>query len=242
MANAALKALIFDVDGTLADTESAHMAAFNQAFAELGLDWVWTDDMYLELLHVSGGKERILHYWQQRDPAILQADAPALQAQINRLHALKTVAYEQAVNRGAVRLRPGVLNLIDEARQAGLQLAIATTTSPANIAALLRHAMGADWRLNFSAIGDAGTAPIKKPHPQVYLQVLDGLKLPAAQCLALEDSSNGLQAAMAAGIATIITPNPFTAHHDFTGALRVVPDLSQIRLTDLCEWQNSARA
>ncbi|HOE40101.1 MAG TPA: HAD-IA family hydrolase [Rhodoferax sp.] len=242
MANAALKALIFDVDGTLADTESAHMAAFNQAFAEQGLDWVWTDDMYLELLHVSGGKERILHYWQQRDPAILQADAPALQAQINRLHALKTVAYEQAVNRGAVRLRPGVLNLIDEARQADLQLAIATTTSPANIAALLRHAMGADWRLNFSAIGDAGTAPIKKPHPQVYLQVLGALKLPAAQCLALEDSRNGLQAAMAAGIATIITPNPFTAHHDFTGALRVVPDLSQIRLTDLCEWQNSARA
>ena len=242
MANAALKALIFDVDGTLADTESAHMAAFNQAFAELGLDWVWTDDMYLELLHVSGGKERILHYWQQRDPAILQADAPALQAQVNRLHALKTVAYEQAVNRGAVRLRPGVLNLIDEARQAGLQLAIATTTSPANIAALLRHAMGADWRLNFSAIGDAGTAPIKKPHPQVYLQVLDALKLPAAQCLALEDSRNGLQAAMAAGIATIITPNPFTAHHDFTGALRVVPDLSQVSLADLCEWQNSARA
>ena len=242
MANAALKTLIFDVDGTLADTESAHMAAFNQAFAELGLDWVWTDDMYLELLHVSGGKERILHYWQQRDPSILQADAPALQAQINRLHALKTVAYEQAVNRGAVRLRPGVLNLIDEARQAGLQLAIATTTSPANIAALLRHAMGADWRLNFSAIGDAGTAPIKKPHPQVYLQVLDALKLPAAQCLALEDSRNGLQAAMAAGIATIITPNPFTAHHDFTGALRVVPDLSQVSLADLCEWQNSARA
>ena len=242
MANAALKALIFDVDGTLADTESAHMAAFNQAFAELGLDWVWTDDMYLDLLHVSGGKERILHYWQQRDPAILQADAPALQAQVNRLHALKTVAYEQAVNCGAVRLRPGVLNLIDEARQADLQLAIATTTSPANIAALLRHAMGADWRLNFSAIGDAGTAPIKKPHPQVYLQVLDALKLPGAQCLALEDSSNGLQAAMAAGIATIITPNPFTAHHDFTGALRVVPDLSQVSLADLCEWQNSARA
>ena len=242
MANAALKALIFDVDGTLADTENAHMAAFNQAFAELGLDWVWTDDMYLELLHVSGGKERILHYWQQRDPAILQADAPALQAQINRLHALKTVAYEQAVNRGAVRLRPGVLNLMHEARQAGMQLAIATTTSPANIAALLRHAMGADWRLNFSAIGDAGTAPIKKPHPQVYLQVLDALKLPGAQCLALEDSSNGLQAAMAAGIATIITPNPFTAHHDFTGALRVVPDLSQVSLADLCEWQNSARA
>ena len=242
MANAALKALIFDVDGTLADTESAHMAAFNQAFAELGLDWVWTDDMYLELLHVSGGKERILHYWQQRDPAILQADAPALQAQVNRLHALKTVAYEQAVNRGAVRLRPGVLNLIDEARQAGLQLAIATTTSPANIAALLRHAMGADWRLNFSAIGDAGTAPIKKPHPQVYLQVLDALKLPAAQCLALEDSSNGLQAAMAAGIATIITPNPFTAHHDFTGALKVVPDLSHVTLTALRQWQNFPRA
>lgn len=149
---------------------------------------------------------------------------------------LKTAAYEQAVNTGAVRLRPGVLKLMDEALDAGLQLAIATTTSPVNIAALLRHAIGADWRMNFSAIGDASTAPIKKPHPQVNLQMLDAQQLPPGQCLAFEDSDNGLRAASAAGLATLVTPNSFTAHHDFTGALKVVPDLSQVNLQQLRLW------
>jgi beta-phosphoglucomutase-like phosphatase (HAD superfamily) len=140
------------------------------------------------------------------------------------------------VNSGALSLRPGVLRLMDEALTAGLQLAIATTTSPVNVAALLRHAIGSDWRMNFSAIGDASTAPIKKPHPQVYLQMLEALQLPASQCLALEDSSNGLRSAMAAGLATLITSNSFTAHHDFTGALKVVPDLSQVTLVQLRQW------
>ncbi len=241
MATGALQALIFDVDGTLADTESAHMAAFNHAFAEVGFDWVWTEDVYLGLLEISGGKERILHYWHQVDPNIKALDAHALTDQIARMHALKTAAYEAAVNGGAVSLRPGVLRLMEEALAAGLQLSIATTTSPANIAALMRHAVGPDWRLKFSAIGDAATAPIKKPDPQVYLQMLDVLKLPPAACLAFEDSSNGLRAATAAGLATIITPNPFTAHHDFSGALKVVPDLSHVTLALLCEWQNSGR-
>jgi len=241
MANVALQALIFDVDGTLADTETVHLAAFNHAFAEMGMDWVWTTDMYTELLDVSGGKERILHYWQQVNPDIKELATDAVKDRIARIHELKTAAYESAVNGGAVELRPGVLKLMDEALAAGIQLAIATTTSPVNIAALLRGAIGADWRMNFSAIGDASNAPIKKPHPQVYLQMLDALQLPTSQCLALEDSSNGLRAATAAGIATIVTPNSFTAHHDFTGALRVVPDLSHVTLALLREWQNSSQ-
>jgi len=241
MATGALQALIFDVDGTLADTESVHMAAFNHAFAEVGLDWVWTEGMYTDLLEISGGKERILHYWKQVNPDIKELDGDGLKDQIARIHELKTAAYEAAVNSGAVSLRPGVLKLMDEALKAGLQLSIATTTSPVNIAALLRHAVGEDWRMNFSAIGDASTAPIKKPHPQVYLQMLDALKLPPTACLAFEDSSNGLRAATAAGLATIVTPNPFTAHHDFTGALKVVPDLSHVTLALLRQWQNSAR-
>jgi beta-phosphoglucomutase-like phosphatase (HAD superfamily) len=236
MATAALQALIFDVDGTLADTESVHLAAFNHAFKEMGMDWVWDVPLYTELLTISGGKERILHYWRQVNPDIKALDAQALNDRINRIHELKTAAYENAVNSGAVSLRPGVLKLMDEALKASLQLAIATTTSPVNIAALLRHAIGSDWRMNFTAIGDASTAPIKKPHPQVYLQMLEALQLPASQCLAFEDSSNGLRSAMAAGLATIVTPNSFTAHHDFTGALRVVPDLSQVNLQQLRQW------
>jgi HAD superfamily hydrolase (TIGR01509 family) len=228
-----LKALVFDVDGTLADTESAHRAAFNQAFAECGLDWHWDETLYTALLHISGGKERMLHYWKQRHPEVRELGALALQDTLNRLHAFKTAAYEGAVNRGAVELRPGVLALLSAAHAQGLQLAIATTTSPANIAALLRRALGPDWRLYFTAIGDASTAPVKKPHPQVYLQMLEALQLQAHECLAFEDSFNGLQASRAAGLATVITPTHYTADHDFTGALCVLPDLAQTDLARL---------
>lgn len=236
-----LRALIFDVDGTLADTESAHLAAFNQAFAEFGLDWRWDEALYTELLNVSGGKERILHYWRTTQPELRELGGMAMQETVNRLHELKTAAYESAVNDGAVNLRPGVLKLMDEAMSQGLQLAIATTTSPVNIAALLRRAIGSDWRLNFSAIGDASTAPIKKPDPQVYLQMLAALQLEAAQCLAFEDSSNGLRSATAAGLATLITPTRYTEHHDFSAAMQVVPDLSHVNLAQLQRWHAETR-
>ncbi len=228
-----LRALIFDVDGTLADTESAHCAAFNHAFAELGLGWHWDDSLYTELLEISGGKERILHYWKQVNPDIKALNGDAMRETIDRIHELKTAHYEAAIAGGTVALRPGVLALIDEALDQGLQLAIATTTSPVNISALLRQAMGPAWRHNFSAIGDASSAPLKKPHPQVYLQMLEALKLDASDCLAFEDSGNGLKAATLAGLATVITPTKYTQHHDFSRALHVLPDLGGIRLSDL---------
>jgi len=237
-----LRALIFDVDGTLADTESAHCAAFNHAFAEIGLSWQWDDALYTELLEVSGGKERILHYWKRVNPDIKAIDASAVQDTIARIHELKTAHYEAVVNSGSVALRPGVLRLIEQAQDEGLQLAIATTTSPVNIAALLRRAMGPDWRQNFTAIGDASSAPIKKPHPQVYLQMLSALRLEPAECVAFEDSRNGLQSATAAGLATVITPTRYTAHHDFSKALRVVPDLGQVDLARLRQWHAASQA
>jgi len=231
-----LRALIFDVDGTLADTESAHLAAFNHAFAEFGLEWHWDEALYTELLNISGGKERIVHYWRTMQPQLREVDGMAMQDTVNRLHELKTAAYEGAVNSGAVSLRPGVLALMEEALAQDVRLAIATTTSPVNIAALLRQAMGPAWRHNFAAIGDASTAPIKKPHPQVYLQMLAALRLEPAACLAFEDSSNGLRAATAAGLPTIITPTRYTADHDFGAALRVLPDLGQTKLSQLRSW------
>jgi HAD superfamily hydrolase (TIGR01509 family) len=231
-----LQALIFDVDGTLADTEAAHRAAFNLAFEQEGLDWVWDEALYTRLLDVSGGKERLLHYWTQRHPEVRDVDGAGVRDTIARLHELKTAAYEAMVNDGAVSLRPGVLHLIDAASQAGLQLAIATTTSPVNIAALLRAAIGSDWRQFFGIVEDASTAAIKKPHPQVYLQTLHRLQLPAADCLAFEDSANGLRAARGAGLATVITPTGFTADHDFSGALKVLPNLQGVTVADLQAW------
>jgi len=231
-----LNALIFDVDGTLADTESVHLEAFNHAFKEEGLDWHWTVEQYTQLLDISGGKERMLAHWRSVDPDLKEVGTGAVSDTINRLHEIKTAYYENAVNNGAVTLRPGVLALMSEARGQGLQLAIATTTSPVNIAALMRSAIGLDWRSNFLAIGDASSAPIKKPHPQVYLQVLAAMGMNASECVAFEDSSNGLRAATAAGLDTVITPNGFTAHHDFNGALRIVPDLSEVNVARLREW------
>ncbi|WP_443082466.1 HAD-IA family hydrolase [Tepidimonas sp.] len=237
-----MSALIFDVDGTLADTELVHLEAFNAAFAQEGLDWVWDVPLYTQLLEVSGGRERIHHYWRSVNAEVQDIDGTALHAWIAHLHELKTAHYEERVRSGAVRLRPGVLELIEAARGAGLRLAIATTTSPVNIAALLRAAMGPDWQLAFEVIEDASTAPLKKPHPQVYLQTLQRLGLPAAQALAFEDSSNGLRAARAAGLPTVVTPNAFTAHHDFTGALRILPSLQGVTPDDLRAWHASACA
>jgi HAD superfamily hydrolase (TIGR01509 family) len=234
--NNRLRALIFDVDGTLADTESVHRAAFNQAFAQEGLDWHWDEALYTRLLKVSGGKERLHHYWRTRHGTMVDLGGRGRQDTIDHLHALKTAAYEAMVNDGLVELRPGVQKLIDKAHQDGLQLAIATTTSPANISALLRSARGITWRDDFTVIEDASTAPHKKPHPQVYLHTLHRLKLPASACLAFEDSANGLRSAVAAGLETLVTPTRFTAHHNFAGALRVLPSLEDVAPAQLRAW------
>ena len=230
-----LEALIFDVDGTLADTELAHLAAFNQAFAQEGIGWQWDVPLYTQLLEVSGGKERMLHYWRQVRPDVTDL-GNGVQATVARLHELKTAAYEQAVRDGAVQLRPGVLKLIEAAHAEGLRLAIATTTSAVNIVALRRRAIGPDWQRFFTVVEDASTAPRKKPDPMVYQQTLARLAVPAAACLAFEDSANGLMAARTAKLATIVTPNDFTAHHDFTGALRVLPDLAGVSVAQRREW------
>ena len=233
MSNLDLQALIFDVDGTLADTELAHLAAFNAAFVQEGLPWHWDVSLYTQLLDVSGGKERITHYWRQVQPDLKIIDNAAFVDTVQRIHDEKTAVYERMVNDGAVHLRPGVLKLIEQAHDAGMQLAIATTTSPVNISTLLRASIGPDWSRFFIVIEDASTAPRKKPNPQVYLQTLSRLKLPASACIAIEDSANGLRSAMAAGLQTIITKNSFTEHHDFSGALAVLPDLAGCSLAQL---------
>jgi len=236
-----LKALIFDVDGTLADTESVHLAAFNHAFAQLGLDWHWDKALYTRLLQISGGKERIKAWWRERKDQPRVLDLTAMEQTVTRIHDLKTAAYEQAVQDGQVQMRPGVLALLSAAANAGLRVAIATTTSPVNIANLLRRAIGVDWREHFHVIEDASTAPRKKPHPMVYRQTLNRLRLAPAQCLAFEDSANGLQSALGAGLATLITPTAWTQGHNFTGALKVLPSLAGVSPAMLKAWHAQHR-
>ena len=239
-----LQALIFDVDGTLADTEGAHLAAFNQAFASAGLPWRWDESLYVSLLDVSGGKERMAHYlahYVNRNGALASGDSTtAIAPDFNALHAVKTTVYTDQMRAGGLALRPGIEAILAAANQAGLRLAIATTTTESNIDALLRPRLGPDWSQRFEVIEHAGTAPRKKPDPQVYRQTLQPLGLTATECLAFEDSANGLQAALGASIATIITPNPFTAHHNFKGALRILPSLESTVVADLHRWHAEA--
>ena len=216
-----LDTLIFDVDGTLADTESLHCAAFNAAFAAAGLNWYWDESLYTRLLNVAGGRERLMHYWRSVDPDTAARSA----ATIDRLHADKTRRYATALAAGALPLRPGVRRLIECAPSQGIRLAIATTTTGSNIDALLRGPFGSDWRDRFAVICDGSTPGLKKPAPDVYQAVLSALSVDPADCLALEDSRNGMKAARAAGIPVLVTPTSYTALHDFSGAMLVLPHL-----------------
>jgi HAD superfamily hydrolase (TIGR01509 family) len=220
-----LRALIFDVDGTLADTErDGHRVAFNRAFADTGLDWHWDVPRYGELLRVTGGRERILHFIGTHATHIAPDEREAL---ARTLHASKTKHYLRMVDEGAVQLRPGVARLLSEAHATGIALAIATTTSRANIDALLAHTLPPGALGWFRVIGAAEDAPRKKPDPQVYEFVLEKLDFARDECLAIEDSVAGLQAATAAGLRTVVTINDYTRGQDFSGALTVLSDFGE---------------
>ncbi len=216
-----LEALIFDVDGTLADTErDGHRVAFNQAFEEAGLDWNWSIELYGELLQVTGGKERIRLYIEkflknfELEEKITEFAA--------RLHKRKTHFYLELLQSGAIPLRSGVERLIQEARNANLRLAISTTTTPANVTYLLSSTLGEesiDW---FEVIAAGDIVPAKKPAPDIYTWAMQQMNIKPEACLAFEDSLNGVKSSLAANLKTVITINGYTKDDDFSGAALVL--------------------
>lgn len=212
-------ALIFDVDGTLSETEELHRQAFNRAFEEAGLPWHWDRELYRDLLTVTGGKERLAHFIANYAPTYTTSVSVAA------LHAAKTDCYAAMVADGTIGLRPGVVRLLREAQRSGIKLAIATTTGLPNVASLLKATLGSDAIDAFAAIGAGDIVAAKKPAPDVYYYVLNQLGVPAERCLAIEDSCNGLAAARAAGIPTVVTPSLYSEHEAFSDALAVLSDL-----------------
>jgi len=231
-----IKAIIFDVDGTLADTEEAHRLSFNRAFLERNLNWSWDVSLYNDLLKVTGGKERI-KYFVTTYATDFQKPAD-YDAFVKDLHLVKTSHYIELLRKGGIPLRPNIERLLMEAKGAGLRLAIATTTSRDNVVTLLQQNLGLNGEALFDVIGCADTVHHKKPAPNIYLLVLEKLGLKAVDCIALEDSENGLHAALLAGLKTFITTNCYTDKQNFDGAEMVLDDLNNLEHFYQCAGLN----
>lgn len=219
-----LAALIFDVDGTLAETEEAHRRAFNQVFAARGLDWHWTVEDYRRLLQTTGGKERMAAFRAERG-----GEGPDDAATAD-LHREKTARYAAILAEGGLAARPGVGPLIRAARRAGMRLAVATTTSPANVEALCRCLWRRAATEMFDVIAAGDEVAAKKPAPDVYLLALGRLRVAPSACVAVEDSRNGVLAARRAGLPVVATPSIYSAGEDMSDAAIVLPDLSSLTL------------
>ena len=217
-------ALLFDVDGTIAETEEFHRRAFNESFSYFNLPWSWDVSLYSKLLRVTGGKERIRQFlnsppgngWNLSD------------SEIAELHRLKTVHYESLIYSGACKLRPAIAELIRKAPDWKQQRAIVTTTSRRNVDALMTANLGQSWQIYFDFVVCGDEVARKKPAPDAYLSALRFLDLPARSCLAIEDSRNGLVAASAAGLPVLITRSMYFRDDDFKEAVQVVDDLTEL--------------
>lgn len=230
-----LEALIFDLDGTMADTEEVHRQAFNAAFIKLDLWWDWGPLRYSELLAVSSGVERLHRYVDSLEVA--PAEKSRLHALVPVIHFIKSEIYLDLLRSWKPALRPGVKRLVGEAHDQGLQVAVVTTSATANARAVLDN----HFKGEIALLVCADEVPRKKPAPDLYLRALSLLRKSAAACVALEDSANGLRAARAAGLATIVTPSRWTMAQDFAGADLLRPDLEAIGLEDVRRLHHAAR-
>jgi HAD superfamily hydrolase (TIGR01509 family) len=216
-----LRAILFDFDGTIAETEAAgHRVAYNEAFEELGLPWRWDERAYGALLATAGGKERLGAFIARERPDVNEQARAELAA---RIHLVKQRRFRTLG--GRLEFRPGIVRLVREASAAGIALAIATTAALDGVEVLL--ARDPEVAAAFALIAAGDVVPKKKPAPDIYTYALERLRLPALAAVAIEDSRNGLRAALAAGLTTVVTPSAYSSQEDFTGADAVLSDLGE---------------
>jgi HAD superfamily hydrolase (TIGR01509 family) len=218
-----MKALIFDCDGVLVDTErDGHRVAFNRAFASKGYPFAWSVAEYKELLRVAGGKERMRYYFNQTSWPVDMSDKESF---IKELHCLKTDIFMEIIAKGELSLRSGVIRLVDEAIAADIVLAVCSTSNERAVNLIVKTLLGTERKSNFKAILAGDVVSHKKPHPEIYLLALDTLQLQAQDCVVVEDSRNGLLAAKTAGMKCVITTNGYTEDENFQEANMVVTEL-----------------
>ncbi|HEX4895668.1 MAG TPA: HAD-IA family hydrolase [Solimonas sp.] len=226
-----LQAILFDVDGTLADTEAlGHRPAYNRAFRKLGLGFRWGPKLYRKLLKQPGGRERLKYYVQHYQPE-LGAESEEVQRNLDgwvaKVHELKSHYFKRFMRHGRVPLRPGIARLMREARARGLKIGIVTNASLKTLKPVLRYSMGPELAAEIAVIASGEEVKHKKPAPDLYLLALQRLGVAAHECVALEDSEMGLEAAAGAGIRAVVTVNSDTLEQDFAEAALVVSSLGE---------------
>jgi len=221
-----MKAIIFDCDGVLVDTErDGHRVAFNRAFAAMGIDAEWDVALYAELLLIGGGKERMRHYFEKYGwPEDRSETHDEL---IVALHKKKTEIFTDIIASGQLPLRPGVQRIVDEAIAAGVRLGVCTTSAPKAIDGVL-DLFGPERKAKFEFVHAGDIVSRKKPDPEIYELAKKTLGLPPSDCIVIEDSRNGLLAATGAGFPTLITVSTYTGGEDFSEAAAVVPELGDV--------------
>jgi HAD superfamily hydrolase (TIGR01509 family) len=220
------RALIFDVDGTLVDTEELHRKAFNQVFLNYNLDWDWTPELYTDLLHYSGGVDRLLAYVQRS--GMTASEKAYLTEIVPMLHREKTQIYTELVHGTAVRARTGAARLIAEALGSDLKVALVATSAFADVRGLAQATLGEKFASALDPIVCVDHVAHKKPAPDLYRLAVNQLRIPAEACVAFEDSANGLAAAKQASLFTVVTPGRWTVSQDFQGADLMLSTLGDI--------------
>lgn len=224
----AMPTLIFDCDGVLADTERyGHLPSFNAVFEEFGLPWRWSEEEYGRKLLIGGGKERMASMLTPETirAAGLPEDPEALAAEVATWHKRKTALYTEMVAAGKLPPRPGIRRVISAAQDVGWTLAVASTSAEPSVRAILEYAIGKERADRFDLLLAGDVVPKKKPDPAIYQLALERLGVAPAEALVVEDSRNGLLAAVGAGLRCLMTVNGYTEEEDSSEAILVVSSL-----------------
>ena len=208
-----LNAILFDVGGTIAESEEIHRASFNEAFKEFGLNWYWDEAIYRELVFIGGGKERIKHYITRAWPEMLKQKN--LTKYIESVHKIKGQIYEEFLNDSQLKARPGIIRLLKELKNEKIRLAIVSDTTEENLINLFKKGLGINPIEWFEILAHGGCTIQKKPSPDIYLWTLERLKLPPESCLAIEDAPRGVDSAIDAGLKVLVTPSIYTLEEKF---------------------------